>query len=226
MSKATKRKHVTREVLEDYILPEENQQILKILGGRGNNLHEAQTSLGDKFLISMPTRFRKNVWIKRGDYVVADPIAEGDKVKAEIVAILYPKQIKYIKHEGLWPEGFDAEPNQARESDLSPHAGVDGLTRQLNAANLSGDGEERPMEDGDNREEVECYEDEYSSEDNDDDLFVNTNRPTVTYYYSESSEEEEDEEEEGEGDDDGDDADDDRNEGDGSGGSYGDDTDR
>jgi probable RNA-binding protein EIF1AD len=39
------------------------------------------------YLVSMPTKFRKNVWIKRGDFVLVSPIEEGDKVKAEIVQV-------------------------------------------------------------------------------------------------------------------------------------------
>ncbi len=50
----------------------------------------------------MPTKFRKNVWIKRGDFVLIQPIEEGEKVKAEIVAILYSEQIKYIQSQGKW----------------------------------------------------------------------------------------------------------------------------
>ncbi|VDI07301.1 probable RNA-binding protein EIF1AD, partial [Mytilus galloprovincialis] len=65
MSKATKRKHVTKEVLDEYVLPEENQQIVKVVAGKGNNLHEILTADNQTFLVSMPTRFRKNVWIKR-----------------------------------------------------------------------------------------------------------------------------------------------------------------
>lgn len=37
-----------------------------------------------------------------GDFVIVDPIEEGNKVCAEIVHILYSKQIKYLKNEGLW----------------------------------------------------------------------------------------------------------------------------
>ena len=66
MSKATKRKHVTKELLDNYDLPTENQSIVKVVGGRGNNLHEVETADGDKFLVSMPSKFRKNVWMKRG----------------------------------------------------------------------------------------------------------------------------------------------------------------
>lgn len=40
---------------------------LKVTGGRGNNLHETVTAQGETFLVSMPTKFRKNLWIKRGN---------------------------------------------------------------------------------------------------------------------------------------------------------------
>lgn len=38
----------------------------QVVGSRGNNLHEAVTAQGETFLVSMPTKFRKNIWIKRG----------------------------------------------------------------------------------------------------------------------------------------------------------------
>ena len=78
-----------------------------MVAGRGNNLHEVEDSTGNTFLVSMPNKFRKNVWIKRGDFVVVNPIEEGDKVKAEISTILYKDQIKYIKANNLWPTGFE-----------------------------------------------------------------------------------------------------------------------
>ena len=37
-----------------------------------------------------------------GNFVVVEPIAEGDKVKAEIVHILYPLQIRSLKEENKW----------------------------------------------------------------------------------------------------------------------------
>merc|ERR1712059_2557 len=105
-SAATKRKHVTREVEVDFRLPEGDEQIVKVVAGRGNNLHEVRDHEDQSFLVSMPPKFRKNVWIKRGDFVVVKPIEEGDKVKAEILTILYKEQIKYIKAEKRWPPGF------------------------------------------------------------------------------------------------------------------------
>ena len=41
----------------------------------------------------MPNKFRKSVWVRRGDFVVVEPIPEGDKVKAEIARVLYKDQV-------------------------------------------------------------------------------------------------------------------------------------
>ncbi|XP_013786686.1 probable RNA-binding protein EIF1AD isoform X2 [Limulus polyphemus] len=127
MSKTTKKKHVAKEVLDTLVVPEGEQQIVRVICGKGNNLHEVESDVGEKFLVSMPTKFRKNVWIKRGDFVIVEPIEEGDKVKAEIVHILYKDQIKHIKSEGKWPVEFEEtkilennccdDPNAALDSD-------------------------------------------------------------------------------------------------------------
>lgn len=133
MSKATKRKHVTREVIEDFRLPGEDEKIVKVKGGRGNNLHEVEDQDANVFLVSMPTKFRKNVWIKRGDFVLTSNISEGDKVKGEITTILYKEQIKYLRAQGVWPAVFDVSP---------PTAELDGLT-----VNKDEDSEDEPCDD-------------------------------------------------------------------------------
>lgn len=115
-----------KEILDDdYSHPAENQSIVKILASRGNNLHEIETAadIPETFLVSMPTKFRKNVWVKRGDYVIVEPIEEGDKVKAEIVRILTPEHIKIFTKDGVWPKKLtkkreiDYEDDDADESD-------------------------------------------------------------------------------------------------------------
>ncbi|XP_035017420.1 probable RNA-binding protein EIF1AD [Hippoglossus stenolepis] len=165
MSQATKRKHVVNEVLGDFVTPTENQQIVKITGSRGNNLHEAVTAQGEIFLVSMPTKFRKNLWIKRGDYVIVDPIEEGEKVKAEISFILYKDHIRNLKKLKLWPAGFTEEsPAQDKTNKQKETVGKD------------------------------VEEEASNSEDDESDLFVNTNR--CNYQYSESEEEDSEEEEE------------------------------
>ena len=99
MSQSTKRKHVTKELLEDnFELPKENQKIVRIVAGRGNNLHQViEADEKTTYLVSMPNKFRKNVWVKRGNYCIVEPIEEGDKVKAEIVRILYKVCTYYLR---------------------------------------------------------------------------------------------------------------------------------
>jgi len=169
MSQSTKRKHVTKEVLDEFRLPKSNEKVVQVLAGRGNNLHEVyDPSLQDpkgldpgvvpdtnRYLVSMPTKFRKNVWIKRGDFVVVEPIAEGDKVKAEIVQILYKEQIKYIKEQGLWP------------SDFTEDSKLDNSTPSSQLK------QKQSLKTADN-----CESDSETSDD-DTELFQNTNRPKV-----------------------------------------------
>jgi probable RNA-binding protein EIF1AD len=128
MSASTKKKHVFQETINNYTLPSEQQtivkvndqciyecfffifsfysyvrnQIIKVKGPRGNNLHDVETALGELFIVTMPVKFRKSVWTKRGDYVIIEPIEEGNKVKAEIIHILTKEHIKYIKSQGVW----------------------------------------------------------------------------------------------------------------------------
>lgn len=170
MSKATKRKHVVKEVLGDFITPNEKQQIMKIMGSNGNNLHDAVTERGERFLLSMPTKFRKNIWIKRGDFVIVDPIEEGDKVKGEINFILYRDHIHHLRKVGIWPKGFDAgrvgEQKEAQQDETKSKA-----------------------------HDKDEDEDDSSNSEDEQDLFVNTNRTTVQYSESDEDSDDDDEEE-------------------------------
>lgn len=40
--------------------------------------------------------------------MIVEPIDEGDKVKAEIVHILAPPQIRHLKKSDLWPVEFES----------------------------------------------------------------------------------------------------------------------
>ncbi|XP_060109544.1 probable RNA-binding protein EIF1AD isoform X1 [Heteronotia binoei] len=166
MSQATKRKHVVKEVLEEYVVPSERQQIVRVLGTPGNNLHEVETPEGARFLVSMPTKFRKNIWIKRGDFLLVDPIEEGEKVKAEISFVLYKDHICYLKKEGYWPTAFLTEASGTQSSAKD---------REETQSPPRSAGED-------------------DSEDDDSDLFVNTNRVNYSYVESEDSSDSEDDE--------------------------------
>ncbi|XP_045468055.1 probable RNA-binding protein EIF1AD [Harmonia axyridis] len=111
MSRATKRKHVLREI-DDYSPPTKNQQIVKVVASKGNNLHEVETADKSRFLVSMPMKFRKFFWIKRGNFIVIEPIQEGVKVKGEMTRILTNEHIKYYKQDNIWPD-FDNNKKQS-----------------------------------------------------------------------------------------------------------------
>lgn len=164
MSQATKRKHVVKEVLGEHMVPSDQQQIVRVLRTPGNNLHEVETAQGQRFLVSMPSKYRKNIWIKRGDFLIVDPIEEGEKVKAEISFVLCKDHVRSLQKDGHWPEAF----SQVTEKDNNDR------NRQTQP--------ELPAEPQSSGEES-------SSEDNSD-LFVNTNRRQ----YHESEEESEEEE--------------------------------
>ncbi|GAU92822.1 hypothetical protein RvY_04855-1 [Ramazzottius varieornatus] len=147
MSEATKRKLVSQEFLDGYVLPDEErkQEIVRIVGPRGNNLHEVETSSGEIYLVSMPPKFRKTVWIKRGDFVLVEPISEGDRVKGEIVNIIRTKQqIAYIASEGKWPEGFSTGP---KESPAPTEGRIEPETTPLKLGILESDDDEGSEED-------------------------------------------------------------------------------
>ena len=98
MSSTTKKKHVCREVLDEYVLPTGSQEIVRVQAGRGNNLHEVTDAEGKSYLVSMPTKFRKNVWIKRGDFVIVEPIEEGDKVQVSWFELLDDSSPQIMSH--------------------------------------------------------------------------------------------------------------------------------
>lgn len=106
MTKTTKKKIVSKEVLYNYELPNDETEIVQVVASKGNNLHEVKNCKEELFLVSMPTKFRNNIWIKRDDYIMITKIIEGDRVKGEISNILYPPQIEYIFQQGLWPTNF------------------------------------------------------------------------------------------------------------------------
>uniref|UniRef100_A0A182QV49 Probable RNA-binding protein EIF1AD n=1 Tax=Anopheles farauti TaxID=69004 RepID=A0A182QV49_9DIPT len=161
MSRVTKIKHVLKEQeADEFDVPKENQQIVRIVASRGNNLHEVETAQADgeeRFLVSMPVKFRKNVWIKRGDFVLVEPIEEGNKVKAEICRILTSEHIKVFEKEGVWPRKF------SKKRDLEEDLDEDGLFRNTNrkfVAQSSDDDEDEDEDDEDDDEEEEIEDGE------------------------------------------------------------------
>ena len=87
------RKHLTDAVLFDLPEPARNERIAKVVATRGSNQFDVliASSKGDTnetgndnmpVLAILPTKFRKLVWLKRNDYVIAQTVDE-DQVQKE-----------------------------------------------------------------------------------------------------------------------------------------------
>ncbi|GMT10597.1 hypothetical protein PFISCL1PPCAC_1894, partial [Pristionchus fissidentatus] len=109
MSVASKRRYMMNKLDYEMYLPIEGDAIAQVVGARGNNLHEVLDQSGESYLVSMPSKFRKSVWIRKGQFVVVRGIEEGDKVRAEIEHVLDAENVLYIREQNKWPESFEAE---------------------------------------------------------------------------------------------------------------------
>ncbi|EFN85051.1 probable RNA-binding protein EIF1AD [Harpegnathos saltator] len=111
MFKATKRNKYI--IYDELRVPTDSQCIVQIIKPRGSQLYEVINPAGEQYLVSMPNRYRKMIWVKRGDYVLTDPIKEGDKVKGEIVKRLTERDIKSYRTQKCWPSEFDKDPEKS-----------------------------------------------------------------------------------------------------------------
>ncbi|CAB3397299.1 unnamed protein product [Caenorhabditis bovis] len=109
MSVASKRRFITNKVESEMYIPNDGDIIAQVTQSRGNNLHEIIDETGDTYVVSMPSKFRKAVWIRRGQFVVIRPIDEGDKVKGEIEHVLDEENVLYIRELQKWPSRFESE---------------------------------------------------------------------------------------------------------------------
>ncbi|KAE9048951.1 hypothetical protein PR003_g111 [Phytophthora rubi] len=114
--KSAYRKGVTSRVLYGDPEPKENELIVRVTALRGSNLFEVVDAEGTKAVTMLPTKFRKLIWVKRGDFLI---VGEGDggeattakgkkgAVTSIVEHILYKDQIKNLKRKELWPAAFD-----------------------------------------------------------------------------------------------------------------------
>ncbi|KAF4043945.1 Translation initiation factor 1A / IF-1 [Phytophthora infestans] len=117
--KSAYRKGVTKRVLYGDPEPKENELIVRVTALRGSNLFEVEDANGAKSVTMLPTKFRKLIWVKRGDFLI---VGEGDggetttatgkkgAVTSIVEHILYKEQIKNLKRKELWPATFDDSP--------------------------------------------------------------------------------------------------------------------
>lgn len=159
------RKHLTDSVLNDLPEPKVHERVAKVVSTRGLNQFDILVASDDSVvdrkpqLAILPTKFHKLVWVKRNDYVIVET---GDDAKNDddesgiryiISHILYKDQVKHLQSKDLWPLTDPEFQHDAEGNDEALEA---------------------PKEEDDG---IVYGNDYYDSDDqNDDDLFVNTNR--------------------------------------------------
>ena len=55
------------------------------------------------WIISLPSKFNKVVWIRSGSFVLVEPTLTKSKIRGEIVHVLLPEHVKAFKAQGRWP---------------------------------------------------------------------------------------------------------------------------
>lgn len=126
------RKQVTDSVLHDSPEPVPGfSEVVQIVRSQGSNLLEVRGADGSGALAILPTKFRRLVWIKRNDFVIASQSHDAyetaggasGRVKFMIEHILYPAQIKHLMSSGKWPAAFAAVPPSEPDETHAAAAG-------------------------------------------------------------------------------------------------------
>mmetsp|Transcript_13666 Transcript_13666/g.17485 ORF Transcript_13666/g.17485 Transcript_13666/m.17485 type:complete len:194 (+) Transcript_13666:151-732(+) len=180
-----------KSVMDSYLneLPEleEGQMVAEVKAPRGSNLMEILCSNGEESLAMLPTKFRKLIWVKRGDYVIVSgssgdvttATGEDGKVKYSIAHILSQDHIQELRKNGMWPDIFcNSIPNEHSQDENK----IDS-TDQVN--------ESQGVTDEEDNGDDEAQDDLYAFMKMD-----NPNHRVQQHYYDDSESEEEDEENE------------------------------
>ncbi|KAJ2845253.1 hypothetical protein IWW36_004857 [Coemansia brasiliensis] len=119
-------KYTTQEALDAHPEPTPTCPIVRVLGPRGQHLHEVAV-LSDLVssdinarlnphaepwfttLVELPPKFRSVLWVRRGGYVLADLSEQlTDKIGGEIAMVLLAAQVKQLKQAGQWPAKYNS----------------------------------------------------------------------------------------------------------------------
>ena len=82
----------------------DGQAIARVKKAEGNNLYSVELASGkESLLVELPSRFRSQIWIKNGGYVVVDSSAFEDrdnKLNGEIVNVV--RDEKQWRKQAYW----------------------------------------------------------------------------------------------------------------------------
>lgn len=119
---------MTDDYLNSSAEPAEGEMVVQVVGTRGSNVLEINLPSGEKSLAMLPTKFRKLIWVKRGDFLIVAgaageaSVASGEdaKVRHMVQHILNKDNIKHLQLEGKWPTAFEVKETKKSYDDLMP----------------------------------------------------------------------------------------------------------
>ena len=199
------RKHVTQDFTDSERVPNEGEVYAQVGQSHGGNIFEILTSHGEKALARLPTKFRKLIWVKRNDFVIVSCATEGyetatgavGRVTHSVEHILNSDQVKQLKKTldktsiFLASENGDGNNNENKDtvdnlqddvnnmkvSATTTTSNDDNNNNNNNKLNNSEQVKQDTNNANDNVSKSEMYNNYFDEDENDDDLFVNRNRP-------------------------------------------------
>ncbi|KAL8694847.1 MAG: hypothetical protein Q9218_000607 [Villophora microphyllina] len=95
------------------------QVIARVRKAEGKNLYSVELPAGAKpLLVELPSRFRSQIWIKRGGYVLVDTntfVDRENKLDGEIINVV--RDEKEWRKQAYWPPEFIKKPAYPEDSD-------------------------------------------------------------------------------------------------------------
>ncbi|KAL8807934.1 MAG: hypothetical protein Q9182_000400 [Xanthomendoza sp. 2 TL-2023] len=108
-----------QETLSPPTLLDDNHAIARVRGAQGKNLYLVELPENKKpLLVELPSRFRSQIWIKRGGYVLVDTTAfldRDNKLDGEIVNVV--RDEKEWRKQSYWPQEFVKKSSYPEDSD-------------------------------------------------------------------------------------------------------------
>lgn len=83
------------------------QAIARVHGAAGNNLYNVELADGRTMLVELEARFRSQIWLRRGGFVVVDSMGmeRENKIQGEIVNVV--RDERSWRKERYWPKEFE-----------------------------------------------------------------------------------------------------------------------
>ncbi|KAL9610735.1 MAG: hypothetical protein Q9167_004598 [Letrouitia subvulpina] len=96
---------------------EEGHVIARIKKIEGNSLYDVELPSKEALLVELPPRFRSQIWIKRGSFVIVDTAAfaaRNNKLDGQIANVI--RDEKQWRKQPYWPKEFPKNPSFADDS--------------------------------------------------------------------------------------------------------------